>query len=159
VAGDIALTVNLLADPPGVIPVVADVSTRQGAEALVRMAEDRFGRLDILFNNAGIERLGTVVETSEETWHEVLDVNLKSVFLCCKYAFPRCCGGVGAPSSTMPRLTESAATRTSPPTREQGRNDSPDLFHCTGLCSARNPVQRALPCGDRRHGHGQGGIG
>src|SRR5262249_23511436 len=69
-------------------PVVADVSRRDGAEALVRVAESSFGGLDVLFNNAGIERSGTVVDTTDELWHEVLDVNLKSVFLCCRAAIP-----------------------------------------------------------------------
>ena len=49
---------------------------------MVRAAQESFGGVDVLFNNAGIERLATVVDTTEEVWHEVLDVNLKSVFLC-----------------------------------------------------------------------------
>jgi NAD(P)-dependent dehydrogenase (short-subunit alcohol dehydrogenase family) len=68
--------------------VVADVSRREGAEALPAAAEAAFGGLDVLFANAGIERLATVVDTTEELWHEVLDANLKSVFLCAKYAIP-----------------------------------------------------------------------
>ncbi len=88
VAGDIAPTVRELAAPGRIAAVVADVSTPAGAEALVREAEASFGGLDVLFNNAGIERLATVVDTTEEIWHAVLDANLKSVFLCSKYAIP-----------------------------------------------------------------------
>jgi dihydroanticapsin dehydrogenase len=88
VAGDLSPRVRERGDPKQVVPVVADVSTRQGAEALVRAAEASFGGLDVLFNNAGIERLANVVDTTEELWHEVLDTNLKSVFLCSKYAIP-----------------------------------------------------------------------
>jgi len=88
VAGDRNPRVEGLAEPKVVVPVVADVSRREGAEALVRAAESVFGGLDILFNNAGIERQATVVDTTEEMWHEVLDGNLKSVFLCSKYAIP-----------------------------------------------------------------------
>lgn len=88
VAGDISPGVEGLADPGRIVPVVGDVSRREGAEALVRAAEAAFGGLDVLFNNAGIERLATIVDTTEETWHEVLDANLKSVFLCSKYAIP-----------------------------------------------------------------------
>ena len=88
VAADVSPRVQELADPKRVVPVVADVSKREGAEALARAAEAAFGGLDVLFNNAGIERQATVVDTTEELWHEVLDVNLKSVFLCCKYAIP-----------------------------------------------------------------------
>jgi NAD(P)-dependent dehydrogenase (short-subunit alcohol dehydrogenase family) len=88
VAGDTSSRVQERADPKQVVPVVVDVSTRQGAEALVQAAEASFGGLDVLFNNAGIERLANVVDTTEELWHEVLDTNLKSVFLCSKYAIP-----------------------------------------------------------------------
>lgn len=88
VAGDRNPKVEALADPKVVVPVVADVSRREGALALVQAAESAFGGLDILFNNAGIERQATVVDTTEEVWHEILDGNLKSVFLCCKYAIP-----------------------------------------------------------------------
>lgn len=88
VAGDRADSVLALARPGVVVPVVADVSQAAGAEALVRAAERELGGLDILFNNAGIERLATVVDTTEALWHEVLDVNLKSVFLCAKHAIP-----------------------------------------------------------------------
>lgn len=88
VAGDISPGVEGLADPGRIVPVVGDVSRREGAEALVRAAEAAFGGLDVLFNNAGIERLATIVDTTEEAWHEVLDANLKSVFLCSKYAIP-----------------------------------------------------------------------
>jgi NAD(P)-dependent dehydrogenase (short-subunit alcohol dehydrogenase family) len=88
VAGDRAAAVHEVAEAGRVVPVVADVSRREGAEALVRAAESSFGGLDVLFNNAGIERSGAVVDTTEELWHEVLDVNLKSVFLCCRAAIP-----------------------------------------------------------------------
>jgi NAD(P)-dependent dehydrogenase (short-subunit alcohol dehydrogenase family) len=88
VAGDVSPGVKDLAAAGRVTPVVGDVSRREGAEALVRAAESAFGGLDVLFNNAGIERQATVADTTEELWHEVLDVNLKSVFLCSKFAIP-----------------------------------------------------------------------
>jgi NAD(P)-dependent dehydrogenase (short-subunit alcohol dehydrogenase family) len=47
-----------------------------------------FGRLDCLFNNAGFNPIGTVVDTTEELWDRVLDTNLKGMFLMCKYAIP-----------------------------------------------------------------------
>lgn len=48
----------------------------------------RFGGVDILVNNAGIQRYNSVTETSEAEWDEVIDVNLKSAFLCSKYCLP-----------------------------------------------------------------------
>jgi NAD(P)-dependent dehydrogenase (short-subunit alcohol dehydrogenase family) len=88
VAGDRSEAVREVARPGAVVSVVADVSRASGAEALVRAAEGEFGGLDVLFSNAGIERHGTVVDTPEELWHEVLDANLKSVYLCAKHAIP-----------------------------------------------------------------------
>ncbi|NRA86941.1 MAG: SDR family oxidoreductase, partial [Rhizobiales bacterium] len=43
---------------------------------------------DILVNSAGIQRYGTVVDTDEETWDDVMNINLKGIFLAAKYAIP-----------------------------------------------------------------------
>lgn len=66
----------------------ADVRKAADVEALMQLAMDRFGGLDILVNSAGVQRYGDVTETSEEVWDEVLDINLKGMFLSCKYAVP-----------------------------------------------------------------------
>jgi NAD(P)-dependent dehydrogenase (short-subunit alcohol dehydrogenase family) len=70
--------------------VHADVSEAREAEAMVAETEKRFGRLDVIFNNAGIfpDADGSVVDTDEKTWDRVMRVNLKGVFLGCKYAIP-----------------------------------------------------------------------
>ncbi|HYW01423.1 MAG TPA: SDR family oxidoreductase [Candidatus Acidoferrum sp.] len=76
--------------------VRTDISKAADAENMVKETVSKFGRLDILFNNAGINPLGTVVDTPEAVWDTVIDVNLKGVFLCSKYAVPemiRCGGG------------------------------------------------------------------
>lgn len=67
---------------------VIDVSKAEDCEALVKSVINKYGRLDVLFNNAGITRRATVEGTSEEEWDQVLAVNLKSVFLMSKYAIP-----------------------------------------------------------------------
>ncbi len=70
--------------------VHADVSKAVDAHAMVAAAEETYGRLDVIFNNAGIfpDADGSVVDTDEATWDLVLRVNLKGVFLGCKYAIP-----------------------------------------------------------------------
>jgi len=68
----------------------ADVSKAAEAKAMIAFAENTYGRLDVLFNNAGIfpDADGSVLETEEEVWDLVMNVNLKGVFLGCKYGIP-----------------------------------------------------------------------
>lgn len=63
-----------------------DVASEPGWEALVVDVVERYGRLDVLVNNAGIFSSAPVDETPLDTWQKVLDVNLTGVFLGCKYA-------------------------------------------------------------------------
>jgi 3-oxoacyl-[acyl-carrier protein] reductase len=71
--------------------VVTDVSTMEGAEHAVATAEERWGGVDILVNNAGIVQ-GTWRDTwdcDERTWDRVIEVNLRSVYVCTRAAIPR----------------------------------------------------------------------
>ena len=70
------------------IAVQADVSRRSDAERMVQATADRFGGIDILVNNAGIAFYRALLDQEEEDWDRVLGINLKSAFLCCKYAIP-----------------------------------------------------------------------
>lgn len=66
----------------------ADLSQVVQVEAVVRQVVERLGGIDILVSNAGIQRYGTVTTLSEEEWDEVMNANLKSAFLMCKYIVP-----------------------------------------------------------------------
>ena len=68
--------------------VPGDVSKAADAKRMVDEVVRRFGRIDILFNNAGILIEKPVHELAEEEWDRVLDVNLKGVFLVSKHAVP-----------------------------------------------------------------------
>ena len=70
------------------LAIGADVSVAADVKRMVEAATRQFGRLDILANNAGYGIPGTVVSTSEDEWDALMAVNLKGVFLCCKYAIP-----------------------------------------------------------------------
>ncbi len=71
------------------ITVSADVTSAEDCRRMVDAAVDRFGRLDILDNNVGISRRGTVLEVTEEHWDQVMSVNVKSIVLASKYAIPK----------------------------------------------------------------------
>ncbi|MFM7784039.1 MAG: SDR family oxidoreductase [Gammaproteobacteria bacterium] len=65
-----------------------DVASEEQWVEVVASAERRFGKLDVLVNNAGLMRIGTVDQTSLEDWRRVMAVNLDGVFLGCKHALP-----------------------------------------------------------------------
>jgi len=65
-----------------------DVSKEDEVKTAFKKIEKKLGAVEVLVNNAGIQRYSTVTETSEEEWDLVMNVNLKSAFLCSKYAIP-----------------------------------------------------------------------
>ena len=67
------------------LAIEMDVRNEDEVEAAVEEAIDEFGHIDILANNAGISHFGDLVEIDERMWDEMLDVNLKGVWLCSKY--------------------------------------------------------------------------
>ncbi|MFF0864952.1 SDR family NAD(P)-dependent oxidoreductase [Nonomuraea sp. NPDC003560] len=76
-------------DSEHVTGVVADVRRAGDMRDLVDLAVTRYGGLDVVVTCAGVQRYGTVEDTPEEVWDEVMDVNLKGVYLTCKAAVPR----------------------------------------------------------------------
>ena len=68
---------------------IADVSVPDAVERMVEEVLERWGRLDIVLANAGINRDGFLEKLSDENWDEVLRVNLGGPFLLCRAAFPR----------------------------------------------------------------------
>lgn len=71
-----------------VIFIKTDVSKAVDIDAMVSKCVETYGKLDILFNNAGVVSMGKIEATTEEDWQKVIDVDLKGVFLGCKRAIP-----------------------------------------------------------------------
>jgi NAD(P)-dependent dehydrogenase (short-subunit alcohol dehydrogenase family) len=82
-------TVEIIGNNSGEATFVeTDVSKASEVEKTIKATVEKYGKLDILFNNAGINLEKRAVDTTEEELDRVIDINLKGVFLCSKYAIP-----------------------------------------------------------------------
>lgn len=70
------------------VAIKADVSKFDEVEAMMKQTIEQFGSIDILVNNAGITRDGLLARMKEEDFDAVININLKSVFNCCRHAVP-----------------------------------------------------------------------
>lgn len=70
------------------IPVVVDVSQASSVQSVVGTAVEKYGRIDVLFNNAGIVPAGKVDEISEAQWDRAMAINVKSMYLFCNGVVP-----------------------------------------------------------------------
>ena len=79
-----------IAEELGGTYVHVDVTDKEQVDALFKTAKDTYGSVDIAFNNAGISppEDDSILDTDLEAWKRVQDVNLTSVYLCCKAALP-----------------------------------------------------------------------
>jgi NAD(P)-dependent dehydrogenase (short-subunit alcohol dehydrogenase family) len=82
--------VDIRAGAEGELLLEADVSDEDQVREMYERTRKEMGRIDVLFNNAGISPDDdvSVLDTSLEAWQRVQDVNLTSVFLCCKHGIP-----------------------------------------------------------------------
>jgi len=82
--------VDLSDEAEGDLSIQADVTDPKAVEDMYAQAREKFGKIDVLFNNAGIspDDDRSILDTSVESWDKVQNVNLKSVFLCCKFGIP-----------------------------------------------------------------------
>jgi NAD(P)-dependent dehydrogenase (short-subunit alcohol dehydrogenase family) len=89
--------VDLAEGAPGELSLQVDVADDAAVRDMYARVRSELGRVDVLFNNAGISPTddGSVLDTSLEAWQRVQDVNLKSVFLCCKHGIPHLLDGGG----------------------------------------------------------------
>jgi NAD(P)-dependent dehydrogenase (short-subunit alcohol dehydrogenase family) len=79
------------------LALACDVTDEAAVKGLYAEVRERCGRIDVLFNNAGISPTddASVLDTSLDAWRRVQDVNLAAVFLCCKHGIPHLLEGGG----------------------------------------------------------------
>ncbi|MBM3525331.1 MAG: SDR family oxidoreductase [Alphaproteobacteria bacterium] len=73
---------------PDACALTIDVSRSTDVRRMIDDTVARFGRLDVIVNNAGYGTFGTVVDIDEQEWDDLMAVNVRGVYLCCKYAIP-----------------------------------------------------------------------
>jgi NAD(P)-dependent dehydrogenase (short-subunit alcohol dehydrogenase family) len=95
--GAVVVGVDVLPHSVGELPLVADLTDESAVASLYTRARSKLGRIDVLFNNAGISPTddASVLETSLEAWERVQSTNVRSVFLCCKHGIPHLLDGGG----------------------------------------------------------------
>jgi len=86
--GTEAIVDEIANDAGKAVAIAADVSEKASALEIVRRTSERFGRVDILFNNAGIVTPGKIHETAEAEWDRAMAINVKSVYLLCHEVVP-----------------------------------------------------------------------
>jgi NAD(P)-dependent dehydrogenase (short-subunit alcohol dehydrogenase family) len=88
--GATVVGVDLAADSPGDLALACDVTDEDAVHELYARVREEYATIDVLFNNVGISPLddASVLDTTVEAWQRVQDVNLKSIFLCCKHGIP-----------------------------------------------------------------------
>ncbi len=88
--GATVVGVDLSGGSVGDLALQADVAAEDDVISMFARTREEYGRIDVLFNNAGINPTddGSVLDTSLDAWQRVQDVNVRSVFLCCKHGIP-----------------------------------------------------------------------
>lgn len=109
-AGLAAVARALPIAPERVVTYAGDVADAETARGMERLAREAFGGADILFNNAGVMTSGDFGDVDEAAWDEVLNINLRGIYLMCRAVIPgmleRGRGAIVNTSSVMATLTE-----------------------------------------------------
>lgn len=94
----------------GIALCPGDIAEKATSQRAVKLAIERFARIDIVFNNAGIMTYGDFLAGNEDGWDTLLDINLRGIYLMCRAALPhmleRGLGSIISTSSVMATLTE-----------------------------------------------------
>lgn len=70
------------------LPIRCDVTDEEQVKSMVSQVMERYGRIDVLVNNAGVTLRTPILQTETRHWDLIMRVNLRGPFLCCKYVLP-----------------------------------------------------------------------
>lgn len=91
-----AETASMIADSGGrAVAVAANVADSEGVGAAVEAVAEQLGGLDVVYNNAGVNSTGSILDTTEDDWNRCFDVNVKGTYLVSKAATPHLEKGAG----------------------------------------------------------------
>lgn len=81
-------TAEITANGGTAVFIQGDVTNPESVQQLIAASIDQFDRIDVLFNNAGISGVGAIHEVEPDAWDRVMNVNIRGVYLPCKYVVP-----------------------------------------------------------------------
>ncbi|MCH4269506.1 MAG: SDR family oxidoreductase [Brevundimonas sp.] len=126
------------------IPVRADVTSREDIDAMVSATLERYGGIDILFNNVGLQALGGPLDITQETWERVIATNLTSALMTIQAVLPTMIGrgggaivnnssiaGIRSPYACLPYATTKAAINQL--TQQVGVQHAKDGIRCNAV--------------------------
>ena len=116
-----------------------DAASAEDVTRAVRTATERFGKLDLLWANAGTGVAKTVPQTTLEEWNRVLAVNLTGAFLLAKYGIPELAAGGGGTMVITGSANSFAADRSWAATTPLPRSLPPPTIRSTSSAPARSP--------------------
>ena len=99
--------------------IQADVTVPESVESMVDEVIARFGRIDVLFNNAGVSGVGAIHEIEPEAWDRVININIRGVFLPNKYVVPHMMERKAARLSTCHHVSQRSAWHAGLPIRQR----------------------------------------
>ena len=83
-----AVAQSIMDEGGSALALQVDVSQSASVQHMIQTTIDHYGRIDVLFNNAGISPSGKITDITEEEWDDCINIDLKSIFLTSKYTIP-----------------------------------------------------------------------
>ncbi|MEN6356095.1 MAG: SDR family oxidoreductase [Armatimonadota bacterium] len=84
-----ALCEKISAQGGKALPVIMDLKSEESIKNAINKAQSELGPIDVLVNNAGVMALGKICETSAQTWDDIMNTNVRGIFITCREVIPQ----------------------------------------------------------------------